>query len=198
MISRLKGLMQTGEKLDTLSSKVDSSRKNINEYSKELESFHDEISELRKEVKKFSAEASKFTETAFAQLQAVRTTNENFKQELYDFKMIKADVKSRLVADVVEEVRSELGKEMSKLNTDVKGFNDLKNELSVLVGKFKSVEDELTKFKAVAAEIKTADFELGKYARELEKNDREKVALMREVERMQHLLAKERRGRRPS
>lgn len=189
-------MMETSEKLNELNARVGDSAKVVSDQSKELESFRNEVRELKTEIQKFSSEASRFSETAFSQLSSIRKTNEDMKSELYDFKLIKADIKSTLVGELMEEFRTVLRKETGKLDTDVKCFNELKDELSVLVTKFKSVEQEIAKFKEIASQVKSADFQLARYARELETNDREKLQLMSENDNLKRLLAKERRSRR--
>ncbi|MHA2023660.1 MAG: hypothetical protein ACTSWQ_08375 [Candidatus Thorarchaeota archaeon] len=196
MMSRLKNLMETSERLNELNEKVSDSASVVLNQSKEVEGFKGEVRELKLEVQTFTSEASRFSETAFSQLAGIKKTNESLKTELYDFKLIKSEIKSRLVGEVMDELRAELRKETGKLDTDVKCFNELKDELSVLVGKFKSVESEITKFKSIASQVNSADFELGKFARELEKSDSEKLRLMQENDNLKRLLAKERRGRR--
>ena len=198
MISRIKGVMETGQRIEELSAQVSANRSAVLEYSREIEGFRKEVQELKTEIARFTSEASRFSETAFLQLNGVRKTNEDLKSEVYDFKLIKSEIKSRLVGDVLDEIRAEVRKGSAKLDTDVTRFNELKDELSVIVSKFRSVESEIAKFHSIAQQIKEADFHLARYARELEKNDREKLALMKENDNLKHLLAKERRGgRRP-
>lgn len=196
MISRLKDVMETSRKLEELSAQVNDNKSAVSGYSREMELFRNELRELKTEIQRFSSEASRFSETAFLQLNGVRKTNEDLKSEVYDFKMLKSDLKSRVVTELLDGFRDEMRKETSKIATDVTRFNELKNELSVIVTKFKSVEDEIAKFHTIAQQVKEADFSLARYARELEKNDKEKLQLMRENDNLKHLLAKERRVRR--
>lgn len=196
MIARLKDVMGTSKKLEELSAQVDDNKCAVTGYSKEMGLFRDELRELKTEIKRFASEAGRFSETAFLQLNGVRKTNEDLKSEVYDFKMLKSDLKSKVMDELIDGFRDEMRKETSKIASDVTRFNELKDELSIIVTKFKSVESEIDKFKLIAQQIKTADFQLQRHARELEKNDSEKLKLMQENDNLKRLLAKERRGRR--
>ena len=196
MISRLKDVMGASRKLEELSAQVDDNKSVVIGYSKEMEGFRNELQELKIEIKNFASEAGRFSETAFLQLNGIRKTNEDLKSEVFEFKSIKADIKSKLVGELMDGFRSEIRKESAKLETDVKHFNELKTELSTLVSQFSSVEGEIAKFKLIAGQISAGDFELQRHARELQKNDKEKLQLMQENDNLKRLLAKERRGRR--
>lgn len=195
MISKVKDLMAVSEKLDSVSRKVDDVSKEIGVHSEGIASFTTEVTDLKDELAKLNSEVTRFSSTTNEQLDALRKARADLEKEVYDFKLIKADIKSKLVAEITEDFRSQMQKETAKLDIDVKNFNDLKQELSRLVGKFRSVEDEIAKFKAIAQDVKKADFELARHARELTKADEEKLRLLQKIDQLERLVSKMRRGR---
>jgi chromosome segregation ATPase len=195
MLSKVKDLMGVGSRVDEASGKIKELAKDISAESKEMAAFRKEVAALKSEVSGLNTKAEESLSAISAQMDEIHKTNEEFKKELYDFKMIKSDIKSKLVSELSESFREELKNETRKLDVDVKAFNDLKEELCVLVTKFKAVESEVAKFKEIAGSLKSADFQLANYARELTKNDQEKLRLMEKVEHLERLVAKERRGR---
>ena len=193
MLSKVKDLMGVGSRVDEASCKIKELAKDVSVMSKEMAAFRKEVAGLKDEVGGLNANAQGALSEISVQLDNVHKTNEEFKKELYDFKMIKSDIKSKLVSELVESFREELKAETRKLDVDVKAFNDLKEELCIIVTKFKAVESEVAKFKEIAGQLKSADFQLANYAKELTKNDQEKLRLMERVEYLERLVAKERK-----
>jgi len=195
MLDRMKDLMGAGSKIEEVSVKIKELAKEVSSQSKDVSAFRKELSGLKNEINDLNTTAKDSLSAITLQLDELHKTNEDYKKELYDFKMIKSEIKSKLVQDLAEDFRTELRNETRKLDTDVKAFNDLKEELCILVTKFKSVESEVAKFKEIAQEIKSADFKLASFAKELTKTDQEKLKLMERVDYLERLVAKERRGR---
>ncbi|MBW2965000.1 hypothetical protein KY363_06090 [Candidatus Woesearchaeota archaeon] len=194
MISKMKGIMSASDRIDAVSKSVSTIKSDMKGQSEEIASFCKEAAALRAEVKRLADEQSKFAKEASAQLDALKSARQDLEKEVYDFKLIKADIKSRLVADLTDDFRAVLKKEAEKLDTDVKRFNELKDELSHLVGKFRSVEDEIAKFKSIAGDVKAADFQLARHAKELTQADSEKLKLLQKIDQLEHLVSKMRRS----
>jgi chromosome segregation ATPase len=196
MISKVKDLMAVGEKLDSVSKKVSAVKKEVDSQSEDLAGFSKEVSSLKVEMAKFNTDASKFCTNVGSQAELLMKARADLEKEVYDFKLIKADIKSKLVSELAEDFRHQLKKEAEKLDTDVKHFNELKDELSKIVSKFKSVEAEIDKFKAIANQVKAADFQLERHAKELAKADEEKLKLLQKIDHLERLVSKMRRSTR--
>jgi archaellum component FlaC len=196
MISKVKDLMAISEKLEGISEQVGSVKCDVDGHSEGIARFMEEISALRSEVKDINKAQSRFCSSVESQISSLTAARQDLEKEVYDFKLIKADIKSRLVAELADDFREQMKKETAKLDVDVKRFNELKDELSRLVGKFRSVEDEIAKFKAIAQDIRSADFELARHAKELTKADEEKLKLMQRIDHLERLVSKMRRSSR--
>lgn len=194
MISKMKGIMSASDRIDAVSKSVSALKSDVKGQSDEIASFCKEASALRTEVRKLTEDQLRFAKEASEQLDALRSVRQDLEKEVYDFKLIKADIKSRLVADLADDFRANLKKEAEKLDTDVKRFNELKDELSSLVGKFRSVEGEIAKFRQIAADVKSADFQLARHAKELTQADSEKLKLLQKIDQLEHLVSKMRRS----
>ena len=196
MISKMKELIAMGENINSISDDVKVVSRNISDHSRAIASFRAEIELLTGNVRSNADEAGRFCSSVQEQIEELRKVREDLKQEVYDFKLIKADIKSRLIAELTDDFRSEIRKESAKLETDIKRFNELKDELSALVKKFRSVESEIVKFKRIAEEVNAADFELSRHAKEISRADHEKLQLMQKVDQLERLVSKMRRGNR--
>lgn len=195
MISKVKDMMAVSERLDGVSARVKSLDADISAHSEGIAAFRKEVGVLRSELKETAEGISGFCSAMLSELDGLRQLREDLKKELFDFKMIKSDIRSNLVSGLTEDFRSQLREETRKLDTDVKAFNSLKDELSVLVTKFRGAEAEIDKFRSIASGISAADFELSRYAREVAKADQEKLRLMQKVDQLERLVSKMRRSR---
>lgn len=196
MISKVRDLIAVGEKLDEISGKVRSSSKEVAGQSREISALKEDVAALRSDIKRLCEEHGRSAEQLASQVGELRSANEDLRKELYDFRLVKADIRSNLVSGLAQDFRDRLREEIGKFDTDVKRFNELKDELSSLVAGFRSVEGEIRKFREISSGIKAADFELVKHAKSLEKADSEKLRLMQKIDHLERLVSKMRRGSR--
>lgn len=194
MLSKIKDVLAASENLDDISKKVKSVSKDVAEQSKELASLRKEVSEVKSAVTSLNAAVSRVSSSLESQMGEVSRATDDLKKEVYDFKLIKADIKSKLVSELTDDFRKHLSEETGKLDVDVKNFNELKEELSRIVTKFKSVEGEIEKFRAIAQEVKAADFQLSRHAKELAAADSEKLKLLQKIDQLENLVSKMRRS----
>ena len=126
------------------------------------------------------------------QLHSIEKVKTEFEKSVRRFIELQRHVESFIYDELSDAIKNSIG----KLGSDVDRYSDVKKEIERTVSQIASLNAEIGKLKAIAGEIKQADFELGKYARELEKTDGEKLRLMREVDTLQRLVSKLRRGQR--
>jgi chromosome segregation ATPase len=195
LLSKVKEVLAASENLDEISKKVKAVSKGVTEQSKELAALRKEVSDIKSAVRGLCSSVSKMSASLDSQMGDVYRATDDLKEEVYDFKLIKAEIKSKLVSELTDDFRKHLSEETRKLDVDVKSFNELKEELSRLVTKFRSVEGEIEKFRAIAQEVKAADFQLSRHAKELAAADSEKLKLLQKIDQMESLVAKMRRSR---
>jgi len=188
--------MAVSRKLDDVSQDVKAVSKDVESHSKAMANFNEQVTALTGAVKLNADESSRFCATIQEQIAELKRAREDLKQEVYDFKLIKSELKSKLISDLTDDFRAHLKEEAAKLDTDVKRFNELKEELSGLVSKFRDVESEVDKFREIAKDVKSADFELSRHAREIAKADQEKLRLMQKIDHLERLISKMRRNSR--
>ncbi|MFC1723459.1 hypothetical protein ACFL0V_04950 [Nanoarchaeota archaeon] len=196
MIGKIKDLVQISVKLDEINTKVDSNVEKVERHSTVLKDYKEEVSCLRGEFIGTAKDMKSALEGAPQLILEMENVNKDMKNELYELKKLKADMKSTVVSELMEVFREELQKQTRQLDCDVKSYNELKSELGKITDQLSGLHGEMDKFRKISSQIKTADFDLAKHAREVTKADGEKLKLMREVERLQMLISKERRRQR--
>ena len=187
--------MEIEKNLNSITKKVEDMSTNLNQHSEDMQNFKQQIGELHSDISKVHITQKEVMSTFSSQIEMLKKLNQDMKTETYDFKLVKANIKSKLVPDVLESFRDELRTQIKKLDTDNKSYNDVKDNLKRIVEQLGVVEGEIGKFKKISQCVQETDFNLNKYAKELENTDKEKLALMHKVDKLQMLIAKERRQR---
>ena len=106
--------------------------------------------------------------------------------------LIKDNIKNNLINDMKKEIE----KEVKVINDETVKYFELKkdiNDASKILIDFKG---HVIKLNQISEYIKSADFELGKYYKNIEESNSEKLRLMQEVDKMRGLVSRERRKNR--
>jgi len=195
MINKIKELLRIKQDLDGFSKKIGDQRKDVNNLSNEFKKSKNEFKELKKEilnVKKSQEDTSKELSKI---VQEIRKSQESLSSEITDFKLLKGQMTTKIIESMKKEVQESFLDSMDMMKTDVKRFNDLRDELLGLKSKLDSIAGEINKFKEISSRIKKEDFEFTKHAKMIISQDNEKLNLMRKIDALQRLVSRERRGK---
>jgi chromosome segregation ATPase len=170
------------EELTSMHSTLKEQNTNFEEIKKEFEKFKSEIKEL-KEIQQGSLKEFK------SNLNEIIESKQKLQQELTDFKVMKGHFQDK----VIDTLSNQINENTEKLKTDVKNYNDLKKEIAEITQEIQKVRADLVKFKEVSEKISKMDFDLTHYAKNLERENQDKLRLMNEVNFLKRIIAKERR-----
>ena len=131
-----------------------------------------------------------FTDTFEEQVQKFKTLGDKLKSTIESFKLLENVASKKLM----EEMQVSIENEIKNLSHTSNKYKELEEKLSATQKRLVKIEDQLDRFLELAGKIKESDFELSRYANELRRNDKEKLELMRENEKLKTLIARERRG----
>ncbi len=151
-------------------------------YNNRLNSIEVQLQQLSV---RFAGEAEKFGE----HLQAITKAREDVEKSTRAF----GDVQRKVESMLQEQLGSIIRESVEKLKLDAGQYAQVKREIEQISVRLNELSEQMLKFRKIAEEIKSADFQLNKYAAELEKSDNEKVKLMKEVDDLQRLVARMRR-----
>ena len=115
-------------------------------------------------------------------------------KEVYDFKLLKAQLQKKLLDKFEEELKQELTLNMEVLRKDISDYEEMKNSVKEMLKKTELAKQEMGKWLDISGSIKAADFELHRFARQLQQADSEKLELMRKIDTLERLVSKMRRG----
>lgn len=161
----------------------------IKEQNEKFEEFKKEIAKFRSEVEEIKTMQKTSLKEFSSNLNQIIESKQKLQQELVDFKVLKGHFQDK----IIDTLSGQINENAEKLKTDIKNYNELKNEISGIVDELKGVKSELAKFKELGERISKMDFALVNYAKTLERENQEKLRLMSEIDYLKRLIAKERR-----
>ena len=170
-------LQRIGELNSTIQQSHDSNDNRLNSIEVQLQQL----------TLRFAGEAGKLAEN----LHAIAKAREDVERSTRSF----SDVQKKVELVVQEQLAPVIKESIEKLKLDAGQYAQVKREIEQISVRLNELSEQVLKFVRIAEEVKHADFQLGKYAAELEKADHEKVKLMKEVDDLQRLVARMRRER---
>lgn len=195
MIGKIKELMKIKEIIDSFSGNIEKQKKQISALSSEIKDTKKGFQELKNEIKEMKASQENIARELEKSLGSIKNSAESLDTEIKDFKLLKGQITSKIIESVKEEIQNSFLDSMERLKTDVKRFNDLRDELLKMKSKLDSLSGEINKFQEISRKIKKEDFELTKYAKMITAQDNEKLRLMKQIDTLQRLISRERRKR---
>lgn len=180
-------------KIESFSESLNSSLTQVNE---KLDSLKNDLFIELKEIKEKLFEVDLFNQKLIydfnLELKKIKTTTTDLNRELDSIKLSKSNMISKLSS----EIHSEMNNQMKLMKTDFDSYNNLKNQFLSVGAQSLKAQNNLEKLNKIMSNIKTLDFTLTSYAKQVNLVDKEKVALMKRVNDLERIISAERRNKR--
>ena len=186
MIQKIKDLMQVKEQLGSLKEQVTSQ-------GQAVAGLKEEMNEFRETFEGVSTVQKELVSSFKNDIPAITESKEALEKEVYDFKILKSQLQNQILKKFEEELSKELAVNTEKIQSDLKDYNEMHEKVGTLVRDAEAMSSEIEKFNEISKTIKKGDFELGNFAKQLQKDDSEKLALMKKIDTLERLIAKMRR-----
>ena len=186
MLQKIKDLMKVKEEIDVINKNIEDNNKIIFELKIELET-------LRKELSETISTQQEFLKNFKENLAIIKNLREDFGKEIYEFKLLKAQLQRKILEKFEEELQKDLEINRENLKNDVENYSELRKKVAEILSRLNLTTEEINKFIEISKSIKKEDFELTKFARHLLEMDREKLELMRKIDTLERLVSKIRR-----
>ncbi|MFW6014087.1 MAG: coiled-coil domain-containing protein [Nanoarchaeota archaeon] len=183
MISKIKELMQIKELISQIGEKLKEQDEKISKNSNSLVKLEEGIESIKDKNLDFRDEIKKETEE-------IRLLKDKLNDELVNFRLFKNESR-KIFQSQMEREFSQIKSEMKKNVDDV---NELKTKLDTKLKNIEKLESEITKLIDITKNLDAKDFSLQKYHKTIEKNEKEKYELRKEIDRLQKIIGKRRRG----
>lgn len=194
MLSKIKGALQVNDSISELTQLVKEQVKTVKELS-------EQVIELRNETKLQSKELSKLTDgnrKSLEEFQGIikelNVNNSELKKEIDTFKLSKANLHNF----AIKELKDSLRDVMEFLRSDKIEYEKIQKVITGLTDKvsndYKLFEGEIEKLIKISKTVKEMDFNLLNYTHKLDKFENEKMKLIREVDKLETMIARMKRN----
>jgi len=190
MIGKIKELMGTKEQIDVIKNNLNYAISSVSELKEEINSLKDQLS---RSIEDISNKNNEFFRNFSENVGIIKNTSKEFEKELFQFKLLKAQMQKKVMDKFEEELSNELKLQMETLKSDAETYNELKANITAISKQVNSLGEEINKFVDISKNIKKEDFELTRFAHQLREMDREKLELMRKIDTLERLVSKIRR-----
>lgn len=190
MIGKIKELMNTKEQIDIIKNNITYATSSVAELKEEISSLKEH---LNNSIEDISSKNNEFFTSFNENMEIIKSTSKEFEKELFQFKLLKAQIQKKVMDKFEEELDKELNLQMKTLKTDAEAYSELKENITGISKQVNSLGNEINKFIDISKNIKKEDFELTRFAHQLREMDREKLELMRKIDTLERLVSKIRR-----
>jgi len=182
----MKIFSKNSEEKEQLQEEIGKLRREIKKSVREGTEQKEEIEKITKEVKEILKEQKEINKT-------IKINSELLNKTIADLALFKPQVEKKLLRDTTQTIEKELGEVINTVNAQASGFSQAKETLNKHLNKSKELFIEQDKLKTIISSMKAKDFELEKYAKELAKNDKNKLEMMKRIDELETMIAKMKR-----
>lgn len=194
MLDKIRDVIQVAEKLKSIDAYSEKTLEQSTYVSHEISQIKEELEELHGSIDVITNAQKEFAEQSRKVMEQLSETNEEFQQDLSDFKLVKGKLQQNLMENLIAEFRQELLQHVEKLKVDMHSYNELKDKVQFVTSKTVGMMQQFQKLTDISKNIRKEDFELKNVAKQLSDADSEKLRLMKRVDMLERLLSKERRS----
>jgi hypothetical protein len=196
MIQKFRDLMKVTQNLE----KVDN---NLNVLHEEVAFLKRNFDDIKGSVDKILDVVNETTKTQERMLRnfnknlvEISTIKEKFKEELFNFKLLKNQTQKEIMEKFSEEIEKEIEQRKEDIKIDSGNYKEIKESIEGFAMGLASARAEIAKWTEISGKIKAEDFELTKFTNKIKSIEDEKLELMQKVDSLERLLSKMRRNQR--
>lgn len=191
MLDKIKKALTSIDEIQTIKKELSNVKKELSN-SKTI--FDETILEIKENIKKQAKEHLDVLNKKEESLKKINEISEEFQKSLNDFKTMKSSLQTKIAQDVASDIKKELNVYIMNVKDKIETLNDASKEMKKASENTAEILSVFNKIKDIGSKIKKEDFELTAHAAELRRNDKEKLELMKKIDNLEHLIAKQRKG----
>lgn len=177
---------KNSEEKNQLSEEIGKLRREVKKNIREGNEQKEEFEKLNLEVKSILADQKEINKT-------IKINSEILNKTIAELALFKPQIEKKLLRETTQVIEKELGQVVNTIDAQASGFSQAKEILNKHLTKSKELFVEQEKIKTLISSIKAKDFELEKYAKELNKNDKNKLEMMKRIDELETMMARMKR-----
>ncbi len=186
MIQKIRDLVRIQELINDISVRIREQEKIVRSHSKDMDDFH---KEMRRSMREILAENLRIREQITSDITHFRKLQARLGDELSNFKLFKNE--SRKI--FMDRMETEFSIIKKKLNSEISGINDLRCAINSRSDDLYALSDEIKRLRKITSKIRSQDFELVRHKKNIEKYEKEKQEMAKQIDSLQRLVARMRR-----
>ena len=163
MLDKIKGLMESEKNITKTLEISRSMSESAAENHTAIEGLKEDMQGLKKEFKDLSKVNQEMLQKFKEDIISLQDLRQSLKDEVMDFKLLKTTLQQKLIDDISFSIRNEISSHCERLKTDVKSYNDLKQQLQTITALLEQTKSEIARFCVISKGIKESDFKLNGY-----------------------------------
>ena len=184
MLKGLKDIPDLKEKLNILLERTD-------EIKLEQKNLKEEVYTLQQSMQKEREERRIKIEGLEKDIEQIKSLKEELEKTLRQLQ----NTQSSFIQNTTNNVGRKIEEQLLLVRKNTQSFRELEPEVKQLQSQLISLKGESLKLTAITKKINTMDFELTNYTKKLEKDNSEKIRLLKQIDDLKNLIARERRRR---
>ena len=140
MIQKIKDLMSVNGQIDVIRNNINYTTNSVNDLKAEIEALKEQISNNANEI---SNKNNEFFRNFNENIESMKAIRHDFEKELFQFKLLKAQLQKKIIEKFEEELDNELKIQIDKLNADAEAYNGLKENISRITNRINSLSEEM-------------------------------------------------------
>lgn len=191
MIDKIRKTFKSVNEIEDIKNKLASAKKEIEDIKESLVNIE---KGMKEKSERYEKENKVMLEEKKKAIDVIKSVGVDFQKELNDFKTLKNKLQTEIVSQVARDIRKEMDIYIMNIKQKIDSLNNAAKDIENISSNSAKTMESIDKLRAISSEIKKEDFELVKYAHELHNNDKEKLNLMRKIDVLERLIAKQRRS----
>lgn len=183
-------LFSQKKELEELHDKIKDAQRDMKHVSRHNAEQKEIVSKLCKEVKAIGSVQKEIVEQLKEATEQMLLASKDFEKAATDIALIRPALEKKMLENFSKTIEQELATTTNKIYAQAAGFNATKDVFKEHIRVSQDAIKELEKFTVISKRLKETDFKLTTHAQEIEKNNTEKLRLMKRIDDLERMLAK--------
>jgi DNA repair exonuclease SbcCD ATPase subunit len=183
-------LFSQKKELEELHDKIKDAQRDMKHVSRHNAEQKEIVSKLCKEVKAIGSVQKEIVEQLKEATEQMLLASKDFEKAATDIALIRPALEKKMLENFSKTIEQELATTTNKIYAQAAGFNATKDVFKEHIRLSQDAVRELEKFTAISKQLKETDFKLATHTQEIEKNNTEKLRLMKRIDDLERMLAK--------
>ena len=193
MLQKFRDMVAVSKNLEGVDNKLNALHEEAKFLTRHIEDMKSSLEQMHGLVQDTAQTQTKLLKKFKEDLDMIGEIRENFKQEMFNFKLSKNEWQKELMEKFAETLEQEMLQRKEEIKIDASEYVTVKQGIQDMSTALGTTSNEITKFNEIARKIKAEDFALVKFTGQIKDIENEKLALLQKIDTLERLISKMRR-----